>query len=216
MPKIKVTEPGTTPQPYKVRLDHDDIKLGRSSDNHIVLVNPSTSSSHCLIKRVDGGYIAEDLNSTNGMKLDEARFKFIDICENTAFKLGDIEVDFTFTEDELKILSSEGDFESKQQPSLPSVNDSQAVSNTTPQPKRRDKSIEEEFAIEDTANLEQVAQAKEKARNRQEKRSKRKQFTHATHQEEGNTITNKAVIMLIVLSFVGFAAGLGLRYFLSS
>jgi len=67
-----------------------------------------------VIKRVEGGYILEDKNSTNGVKLDEQEFDVIDLNQDLKFNLGDVDVSFTLTEEEFDILSEEEHFRSKQ------------------------------------------------------------------------------------------------------
>ena len=95
MPRIQISEPGKTPQPYKVKLSREEIKIGRASNNDIKLTDPSTSSCHCIIRRVDGGFVLEDNKSTNGVKLEEQRFAKLDLNQDLDFKLGDVDVEFT-------------------------------------------------------------------------------------------------------------------------
>ena len=119
MPRIQISEPGKTPQPYKVKLDRETIKIGRASNNDVLLTDPSTSSNHCVVRRVEGGFILEDNKSTNGVKLDEQRFSKLDLNQDTDFLLGDVEVSFSFSDEEYDILAEEDTFESEQQPMLP-------------------------------------------------------------------------------------------------
>jgi pSer/pThr/pTyr-binding forkhead associated (FHA) protein len=119
MPRIQISEPGKTPQPYKVKLDREIINIGRAGNNDLILTDPSTSSKHCFIKRVQGGYILEDNKSTNGIKLDGHRFIKIDLNQDTQFKMGDVDVDFTLSEEEYEILAKEDKFKSEQKLMLP-------------------------------------------------------------------------------------------------
>jgi Ca-activated chloride channel family protein len=51
-------------------LEQDLIRIGRASQNEIVLKASGVSRFHCQIKRIDGKLVLEDLNSTNGTLLD--------------------------------------------------------------------------------------------------------------------------------------------------
>ncbi len=51
----------------------DQVKIGREEDNDIVIDNAAVSRHHAKIKRAGGGYIVEDLNSTNGTFVNENR-----------------------------------------------------------------------------------------------------------------------------------------------
>ena len=81
MPRITISEPGKTPQPYRLKTDRQLTKIGRGSDNDIILTAGSASTYHCEMKRVDGGFILDDNDSTNGIKLDETRFSTIDLLD---------------------------------------------------------------------------------------------------------------------------------------
>lgn len=47
-------------------LNKDVLTLGRDVTNDIVLADPEVSRQHARIKRTPGGYVLEDLGSTNG------------------------------------------------------------------------------------------------------------------------------------------------------
>jgi len=45
-------------------------RIGRDSDNDIVLLHQSVSARHCLVELCDEGLLVHDLGSTNGTELD--------------------------------------------------------------------------------------------------------------------------------------------------
>mgnify|MGYP001585504294 CR=1 FL=1 len=119
MPRIIITEPGKSPQPYRLKLDRNETRIGRGPENHIILEAGSASTNHCVMKRVDGGYILEDLNSTNGIKSNDIRYRIIDLSDGMIVKIGDdIDIEFTLSDDEINELSNE-DSQSHQQAQLP-------------------------------------------------------------------------------------------------
>jgi pSer/pThr/pTyr-binding forkhead associated (FHA) protein len=51
-------------------LGNDELTIGRSKDNAIVLDNPTVSGHHCKIVSREGRYVLMDLESTNGTRLN--------------------------------------------------------------------------------------------------------------------------------------------------
>lgn len=108
MPRITITEPGRSPQPYRLKLDRESTTIGRGSDNDIKIEAGSASTHHCVMKRVSGGFTLEDLNSTNGIKVDDTRYSIIDLEDDMTVKFGDdVEFHFSLSEEELDELSEE-------------------------------------------------------------------------------------------------------------
>jgi len=83
------------------------VRIGRSTDNDIVIDCPSVSSHHCEMKRIDGGYILEDKDSTNGIKVADARMEIIDLENGLDILVGDAALDFELTDKEKDALSEE-------------------------------------------------------------------------------------------------------------
>jgi len=125
MPRICITVEGETPQPYRFDLDRKKISIGRASENDIQIGCGSVSTNHAVIRRVDGGYVGKDLDSTNGVKFDEREVTLIDLNQSKVFKVGDVEVDFELSKDELAILDKEG-FESVERAKLPPIKKSKS------------------------------------------------------------------------------------------
>lgn len=107
MPRVTITVPEKTPQPYRFQLDRQSVTLGRGSENDIAIDCGSVSVKHAEMLRVPGGYELRDLGSTNGIKLDGERREIIPLRNGAAVKLGDVEFDFLLTDEELETLSRE-------------------------------------------------------------------------------------------------------------
>ena len=121
MPRIIITEPGKSPQPYRLNMDRDASRIGRGADNDIQIEAGSASTNHCVMKRVPGGFILEDLGSTNGIKLGDTLYSIVDLTDGSEVKIGgDVIFEFTLSEDEITTLESE-EFESQQQAKLPKI-----------------------------------------------------------------------------------------------
>jgi pSer/pThr/pTyr-binding forkhead associated (FHA) protein len=118
MPRVCITVQGKNAQPYRFALDRKVVRIGRSTDNDIVIDCPSVSSHHCAMKRIDGGYILEDNDSTNGIKIDDARMEIIDLENGLDILVGDAALDFELTDKEKDSLSEE-DHVPKQRAPLP-------------------------------------------------------------------------------------------------
>ena len=119
MPRIIISEPGKTPQPYRLKTDRIVTKIGRGSDNDIIITTGSASTYHCKMKRIEGGFILADNNSTNGIKHEDTQYSIIDLEDGMMVQIGDdINMEFTLSEEEKETLSQE-DFEPQQKSSFP-------------------------------------------------------------------------------------------------
>ncbi len=62
------------PQPNQIyELNKDSLTIGRDINNEIVINDPEVSRNHCRLTRGAGGYILEDLGSTNGTFINGQR-----------------------------------------------------------------------------------------------------------------------------------------------
>jgi len=107
MPRVCITVPGKNSQPYRFSLDRKIVRLGRAADNDIIIDCPSVSSHHCEMRRVEGGYILQDLDSTNGIKADGRRMEVLDLENDVDVSIGDADLDFELTDDERSDLKKE-------------------------------------------------------------------------------------------------------------
>ena len=120
MPRVCITVHGKNAQPYRFSLERKVVRLGRASDNDIVIDCPSVSSHHCEMRRLEGGYILEDKDSTNGIKLEGDRMEIIDLANGLDVLVGDAALDFELTNKEKDTLGEE-DHEPKQRAQLPKI-----------------------------------------------------------------------------------------------
>lgn len=107
MPRVIITVPDQTPQPYRFQLDRQSVKMGRGSDNDIAINCGSVSVHHAVMERISGGYQIRDLESTNGTKLDGNRLPIIALRDGLSVKLGDVAFDFSLTDEEKEALARE-------------------------------------------------------------------------------------------------------------
>lgn len=114
MPKIRIKEPHLDTQTFSLKLSRKLINIGRHNDCMISLEDDSISSEHAVIKRVSGGFLLCDKDSTNGTKIEGKRYIVIDLNRTRHFNLGDVQVSFLLSEEELSELKQES-FESQEQ-----------------------------------------------------------------------------------------------------
>ena len=130
MPRITITVPEKTAQPYRFQLDRQVVSLGRGSENDIAIESGSVSVHHAEMRRISGGYELHDVGSTNGIKLDDMRYEVIPLESGASVKIGDVSFDFTLTEEENEIRARE------KSPGLPELKKSEQV-EMAPPPKRK-------------------------------------------------------------------------------
>lgn len=107
MPRVTITVPERTPQPYRFQLDRQKVNMGRGSENDIVIDCGSVSVRHAVMERLEGGYQLRDLGSTNGIKLEGEVKDIIPLRHGLSVKIGDVAFDFTLTEEEREALARE-------------------------------------------------------------------------------------------------------------
>lgn len=107
MPRVTITVPDRTPQPYRFQLDRQAVNMGRGSDNDIVIEDGSVSVRHAVMERIEGGYQLRDLGSTNGIKLEGQVMPLIPLRHGLSVRIGDVAFDFTLSDDERDALARE-------------------------------------------------------------------------------------------------------------
>lgn len=107
MPRVTITAPESSSQPYRFQMDREVVRLGRGSDNDIVIDSGSVSTNHAEMRRVIGGYELHDIGSTNGLKLDGVRYPYVALYHGSTVQLGDVAFDFSLTDEEQEVLFSE-------------------------------------------------------------------------------------------------------------
>jgi pilus assembly protein CpaF len=71
MISIQVTRAGAPAR--RVRIDGGEARIGRESDNHVVLPGAEVSKHHAIVRASDEGIAIEDLRSTNGTYVNGSR-----------------------------------------------------------------------------------------------------------------------------------------------
>lgn len=104
MPRVTITVPESNSQPYRFQLDREVVRLGRGSDNDIVIDSGSVSTNHAEMRRVIGGYELHDIGSTNGLKQDGVRYPVVPLFHGGTVFLGDVAFDFSLTDEEQEML----------------------------------------------------------------------------------------------------------------
>lgn len=107
MPRVIITVPDQTPQPYRFQLDRQSVQLGRGSENDIAIHCGSVSVKHAVMERIPGGYQIRDLGSTNGTKIDDERLPVIPLRDGITVMLGDVSFDFSLNDEEKYELNRE-------------------------------------------------------------------------------------------------------------
>jgi len=105
MPRVLITIPDGTPQPYRFDLSRRVVSLGRGADNDIVIDSGSVSLKHAEMVRNDDGYELRDLGSTNGVKFDGERRMSVPLEPGTTVLIGDVAFDFQLSEEEIAELT---------------------------------------------------------------------------------------------------------------
>jgi len=129
MPRVIITVPERTPQPYRFQMDRTVVTLGRGSENDIAIDSGSVSVTHAEMHRVEGGYELRDVGSTNGIKLDGNRQEVIPLVNGSSASIGDVVFDFTLAPEEEEILAGE------RRAALPSLSGTDAASIPSSGPK---------------------------------------------------------------------------------
>ena len=92
-------------------LDSDEIRLGRGSDNDVVLPDFSVSRRHASLRREPGGWFLYDLKSTNGVQVNGVTVKKAPIKAADHLKIGifEFQVEGELTHPPMPTASLEGD-----------------------------------------------------------------------------------------------------------
>ena len=93
MPKLKVTMPDGSDVTHE--LTDETITLGRVAENMIQIEHASVSSRHAQLSLVDGGnYRLDDLNSTNGTRVNGSSVVEATLKHGDRVRFGQIETSY--------------------------------------------------------------------------------------------------------------------------
>lgn len=118
MPRVIITVPEKNAQPYRFGLERKSIRIGRGSDNDIVIDSGSVSVQHAEMRRIKGGYELGDIGSTNGIKHHGERHDRIGLVSGMSLRLGEVSFDFILTDEEQEEIAREkptGDIPTKKE-----------------------------------------------------------------------------------------------------
>ncbi len=109
MPKVYVNGEG---QEVRVKVAFDlnrlEVKIGRAEDNDLVIADdPSISNHHCIIKRVFGGYVIKNLDSSNGIHHKGVKQEKLLIEHGMEIHVGSSPLVFVYKKDELENIQRE-------------------------------------------------------------------------------------------------------------
>jgi pSer/pThr/pTyr-binding forkhead associated (FHA) protein len=80
----------------RIPLEEDETRIGRETDNELVLLDPLISRHHAAITRKGENYELKDLASANGVCVNDVRISTPQVLqEGDRLKLGDTEILFT-------------------------------------------------------------------------------------------------------------------------
>ncbi len=104
-PTIEVITGETNPK--TLPLGKEKIKIGRSGYNDLVLTDGKASRDHAEIYFEEGQYFIEDLNSTNGVSVNEQSIHKISLKSGDQITIGDTVLLFTQKEPEISLREKE-------------------------------------------------------------------------------------------------------------
>jgi pSer/pThr/pTyr-binding forkhead associated (FHA) protein len=190
MPRVTITIPDKKPQPYRFQLDRKVTRLGRGSENDIVIDCASVSVHHAEMERVEGGFQLRDIGSTNGIKIEGERREVIPLRDGLTLKIGDVAFDFQLSEEELDALSRE-------------------------KPMDDSPIIKEDFDEDDDYEYVDVDEDdeddEEKPKRRQEPRAQVPKHLEST-ESQGAAASFAMTLILFVLAVGAFWAGMEIRH----
>jgi len=217
MPRVIITEPDKAPQPYRLKLNRIVTKIGRAQDNDIILSDGSSSSHHCKIKRVEGGFILADSGSTNGIKHEDCKYSIIDLKDGETVQIGDhIDLEFTLSEEEIEELATE-DFESHQRVNFPNENNPK----TSTSKELSDVDNSESRKSTNSENNDEVDLAEAKPKSKKSSHSESSSSKASSRNQNGERRSNQvkqsnaglSFIIFMILAILCFLAGLAIKHY---
>ena len=82
-------------------------RIGKSSDNDIVLTDDTVSRHHCELLRAPDGIHVRDLESTNGTRVDGTRIREAVLGSGQVLKVGEVEISIRPTQQRIELLPSD-------------------------------------------------------------------------------------------------------------
>ena len=98
-------EPGT-PHQRELVFDQNVITIGTREDNDIVLDDETVSRGHCRIVQEDHGYVALDLQSTNGTFVNGVRIREAFLAPGQILGIGNAQIRFQPVDEQIAVRPS--------------------------------------------------------------------------------------------------------------
>ena len=89
------------------QMSGDCLRIGKSQENDVVLIDSTVSRSHCEIVRESKGYLLRDLGSTNGTLLDGAEIREVYLRPGAILTVGKVELKVRTFSERIEVLPSE-------------------------------------------------------------------------------------------------------------
>lgn len=201
MPRVTITVPEKTSQPYRFQLDRSSVTLGRGRENDIVINCGSVSVNHAEMRRVPGGYELRDLGSTNGLKIYGAQHQVIQLRNGIPVKIGDVLFDFLLSDEELAELKSQKTDTKPPQQLIP--DDDSKPQRPTPSDSTEDPKKDEAKAQE----------SKDEEPKSDENKDEESRDLEPESEKSSSGGSGCAMILLfLVLALAAFVAGMAIRF----
>ncbi len=81
--------------PQKVQVVNSPFTIGRRTDRDLTLWDPSVSRKHAEIERINGGFVVMDLDSLNGVYVNNEKISRCVLADADIIELGDVAIRFT-------------------------------------------------------------------------------------------------------------------------
>jgi DNA-binding NtrC family response regulator len=91
----------------KGEFDHDVVRIGSSTGNHIQLSDSTVSRNHAEVARTPHGVLLRDLDSTNGTFVGPVRIREVYLGEQRRFRVGMTDIDYKHATEVIDITPSE-------------------------------------------------------------------------------------------------------------
>ena len=75
--------------PRDIRLDADELIVGRAPESQLFLDSHSVSRQHAALRRSENGYLCVDLQSSNGVFVNAAKIDTIELHDGDSIQIGD-------------------------------------------------------------------------------------------------------------------------------
>jgi len=87
-------------------ISDNTLKIGKASDNDVVIDSPTVSRNHIVIQRQGDRFLVQDLQSTNGTFIDGAQIREAYLKPGQLLELGDVQLRFQSTLTPVRIAPS--------------------------------------------------------------------------------------------------------------